>query len=562
MLLRGKCSTVGIMALTKEDRVSSGIEERITPAPRLRISLLAEFLVEGQDGPISLKTSSYQALLAYLVTHAAQLHSRKSLALKFWPDSTEAQALTNLRKALHTVRHALPDGDCFLDVTRRTVQWRPDAPCSVDVWEFETAVTQSQQTNFTEEQQAFLEEAISAYQGDFLPGFYEDWVLAARETYRAHYLSALDRLLLLHEGERRYMEAITLAKKLLREDPLHEAAYRRLMRLQSLAGNVAGALRTYHTCSSHLKRELGVDPSPATQEAYERLLHVQAPPTPLAPTRLPLVAREEAWQTLQTAWKRGSRGKPGLVLLSGEAGIGKTRLAEEMLDWAERQGITLDQCISWTDGTKLQVEQALVANGLGATIAQDGLVGPADVGLQEGADILGARAAELAQPISDYLLSREAPPGVFIVATHEDDQKESLSTYKMGDGPYYVLVRPYHLAFFEIPKTISRVLEGKPPLLTNSSKPTISVAAVTKGIIPAGTIIQRGIGGFDVRGEAVKISENPDHVPIGLLSSAIVKHDMEPGHVVTFADVELPDSLALRAWSEIKKRAVKTPAPV
>jgi predicted homoserine dehydrogenase-like protein len=242
--------------------------------------------------------------------------------------------------------------------------------------------------------------------------------------------------------------------------------------------------------------------------------------------------------------------------------LNRTPTREDMIYWADRQGITLDQCTSWTDGTKLQVEQTLVANGLGATIAQDGLVGPANVEFKEGADILGARATEIGQPISDYVLSREAPPGVFIVATHEDDQQESLSTYKMGDGPYYLLVRPYHLAFFEIPKTISRVLEGKPPLLTNSSKPTIGVAAVAKRTIPAGTIIERGIGGFDVRGEAVKIYENPDHVPIGLLSNAIVKHEIEPGQIVTFADIELPESLALSAWSEIKKRAVETPAPV
>ena len=327
------------MSLTKESKLSTDEKERISPQPSLQISLLGEFLLTGQDKPVVLKTPSHQALLAFLVILPDQVHTRQSLAFQFWPDSTEPQALTNLRKALHTLRHELPDADCFLDVTRRTVQWRPDAPCSVDVWEFETAVTQSEKANFKEEKQTCLEQAISAYLGDFLPDFYDDWVLAVRETYRAHYLSALDRLLLLHEKERRYAEAITLAKRLLREDPLHEAAYRRLMRLQSLNGNVAGALRTYHTCSSNLQRELGVDPGPATREAYERLLKVQAPSVPLAPTRLPLIARKKAWRSLQAAWKQSIRGQPKLVLLSGEAGIGKTRLAEEMLNWAERQGI-------------------------------------------------------------------------------------------------------------------------------------------------------------------------------------------------------------------------------
>lgn len=235
---------------------------------------------------------------------------------------------------------------------------------------------------------------------------------------------------------------------------------------------------------------------------------------------------------------------------------------DDMIFWADKQSVTLDQVTSWTDGTKLQVEQTLVANGLGATIAQTGMVGPANIDLREAADILGERAAEIGQPISDYLLSGEAPPGVFIVATHEDNQQESLTMYKMGNGPYYLLVRPYHLAFFEIPKTISRVLEGKPPLLTNSSKPTVGVAAVAKRSVPAGTEIERGIGSFDVRGEAVKIIENPDHVPIGLLSGAVVKNEIEPGQVLTFADIDLPDSLAVKAWFEIRNKAIETLAPV
>jgi predicted ATPase len=88
-----------------------------------------------------------------------------------------------------------------------------------------------------------------------------------------------------------------------------------------------------------LQRELGVSPSQATQEAYERLLNMDTPRKIASPARVPLVARKESWAALQTAWRQTAVNQPNIVLLTGEAGIGKTRLAEELLDWTRRQGI-------------------------------------------------------------------------------------------------------------------------------------------------------------------------------------------------------------------------------
>jgi DNA-binding SARP family transcriptional activator len=398
--LRGKRSTVGIMALGSEKQDLPGTESGITLEPRLQVSLLGEFQLKQQERVISLKIHSHQALLAYLILHAGQQHTRQHLAFTFWPDSTESQALTNLRKALHTLRQALPDADCYLDITRRTVQWRMDAPCSVDVWAFESAVNRAAQTTHIRARQTDLEQAASAYQGDFLPGYYDDWILAARETQRARYLGALDQLIRLHEEQRRYTEAISLAKTLLREDPLHEAAYRRLMRLQSLNGNVAGALRTYHTCSSVLQRELGVEPGAATLETYERLLQLQAPASPLSPNRLPLIARQRAWKGMQTAWRHSQSGGAKFVLLSGEAGIGKTRLAEEMLDWAQRQGIITLSASSYAAGGSLPY--APVADWLRAAEANNLLAGLPDKWLVEASRILPELTLarpDLAQPV-------------------------------------------------------------------------------------------------------------------------------------------------------------------
>ena len=145
------------------------------------------------------------------------------------------------------------------------------------------------------------------------------------------------------EEQRDYPAAIRSAQRLLRHDPLHEATYRRLIRLHALNGDRAGALRVYHTCTTVLQRELDVEPSAATREAYEQLLGAESRPSPAAPATTafsPLVGREREWAQMLRAWRAvAAGGAPHVVMLRGEAGIGKTRLAEELLQWAARQGI-------------------------------------------------------------------------------------------------------------------------------------------------------------------------------------------------------------------------------
>lgn len=229
---------------------------------------------------------------------------------------------------------------------------------------------------------------------------------------------------------------------------------------------------------------------------------------------------------------------------------------DEMQYWSSRLGISLSQVTSFTDGTKLQIEQALVANGLGADIIADGLVGMEAKDLTEGASALAALAEGRARPVSDYILAREAPSGVFIVGTHREEQASYLNYYKMGEGPFYVITRPYHLCHIELPKTIIRYLAGGSPLLNNSVRPRISVAAIAKRALLPGDKITRGIGGFDVRGEAIEWSKDRSHVPIGLLADAVVTQRIEPGQRVGFSDVELQDSLALKIWHEIRQRVL------
>jgi DNA-binding SARP family transcriptional activator len=321
----------------------------------LHIHLLGDFrLAYGDKAVRSVNTSRLQSLLTYLVLHRDAPQSRRHMAFLLWLDSTEAQALTNLRNLLHLLRRALPDADRFLQVDAQTLQWRPNGPFALDVADFEGALARAgwaEQAGDNAAVRTALEEAVDLYRGDLLPSCYDDWIRPERERLQQAFIKALEQLIHLLEEQRDYRTAIGHAQRLLRHDPLHEATCLRLMRLHTLTGDRALALRTYHNCALALKRDLGMGPSPATREAYERLLQADGLPAPALtpPVELvaisPLVGRHQEWTLLQRTWRAASAGRarpaqgPHFVLLAGEPGIGKTRLAEELAQWARRQGI-------------------------------------------------------------------------------------------------------------------------------------------------------------------------------------------------------------------------------
>jgi predicted homoserine dehydrogenase-like protein len=230
---------------------------------------------------------------------------------------------------------------------------------------------------------------------------------------------------------------------------------------------------------------------------------------------------------------------------------------EQMRFWAKKQGLSLDQVTAATDGTKMQIEQSLVANGLGATILQDGMLGPEAASMEEAGQLLAREARQRGQdaPIVDFALVKTGPAGIFVVGEADPRQQPFLEYLKLGPGPWYVLVHNHHLCHLEMIKTIRRVRDGGGVLLNNSSRPTISVAAVAKRDLKPGERIHKGIGSFDLRGEAVLIRDNPHHLPVGLANEAVIRRSVEANQRLTMDDVELPESLALRAWCEIHRGA-------
>jgi predicted homoserine dehydrogenase-like protein len=210
---------------------------------------------------------------------------------------------------------------------------------------------------------------------------------------------------------------------------------------------------------------------------------------------------------------------------------------------------------SFTDGTKVQIEQCLVANGLGAGIAREELIGLETGDLKHAAQELGAAAERLGHPISEYILDRGLQHGVFIVARHDERQATALRNLKMGDGPY-VLIKDYCLVHLEVFKTIERLVEQRRPLLNNGREPRIGVASIAKRALEPGHLIERGCGSFDLRGICVNIADRPGHLPICLANQARIQRRVEPGQVLTMDDVELPDSEALGIWHGIEARSL------
>ena len=312
----------------------------------LRILLLGGFSITHESTPIEgINAPRLQSFLTYLILHSDTPQNRAHLAFVFWPDTSEKQARTNLRNLLYQLRHTLPNVDAFLEVNTHTVQWRPDAAYGLDVDDFFDAIRQGeiaiQQSDGNLAQEALMK-AIDIYHGYLLPSCYDDWIMPFREKLYQAYLTGLGRLVTILEEQREYASAIHFAQQLLQNDPLQEETYRQLIRLNALNDNRVGALRAYHVCETVLQRELNVKPSQATREAYERLLGEEGKPSLIPSTTAisPVVGREGEWAQMLQAWWSVMKGQgPQLLLLCGEAGIGKTRLLDEMVQWATRQGL-------------------------------------------------------------------------------------------------------------------------------------------------------------------------------------------------------------------------------
>lgn len=314
---------------------------------RYSVRLLGEFHLDGVDAPMpDANSPRLQALLAYLILHRDAPQSRQQLAFLFWPDSPQAQGRNALRQLLFHLRKAWPHAASFVHTDTQMVRWLPDSAFDLDVAQFQSALATaaraaSNHDAATEEE--FLTHAAELYRGDLLAGCYDEWIAPQREQLRETCIAALVRLSQLSEDRRDYAKALKHSQQLQRLDPLREPTYMALMRLHALNHDHASALRAYRNCVETFARELGVVPGEALREAYARLA-VQAAPTQRRRQRAPMpsmVGRHDEWRRLLDVWERSQLGDKQFALVSGEAGIGKSRLAEELLVHLSGQGFNV-----------------------------------------------------------------------------------------------------------------------------------------------------------------------------------------------------------------------------
>jgi DNA-binding SARP family transcriptional activator len=306
---------------------------------QLRVELFGHFSVTCAGAPLTtLRTARLQALFAYLILNRSTSLLRSHLAYQFWPDTSEAQARTNLRNLVHLLRQAWPDFDRFIQTDAQTLQWRETALFSLDVLEFEQRLASTPGSGPTREQ---LDATVALYHGDLLPSCYDEWILPERARLRRAYLAALEALAAIAESSREYAGALEYARRLLQDEPLHATANRQLIRLLTLLDDRPAALTAYRTYSGLLQRELGLQPDPDTQALYANLKAQSQRDSDRAarPGQAPLVGRRAEWRKLLAVWREAAAGRPQALFVTGEAGIGKTRFVEELVGWASRQGL-------------------------------------------------------------------------------------------------------------------------------------------------------------------------------------------------------------------------------
>jgi len=324
----------------------------------LEISLLGEQRV-AMDGSVvvALGAPRSMALLGFLLVHRDAPQRREHIAAQFWPDSTDAQARTNLRRELHSMRAGFPQVDHWLAADGGTLLWRLSQDCQLDVAAFEAAADAASKARAAGDEAGFHQaaaEAVRLYRGELMPALYDDWVMPERDRLHRSCLTLLDQLITLDRDAGAYGQAIERARRRVELEPLEEVGYRALLQAQALSGDRAAALQTYHRCVSVLERELGVEPDQATTAEYDRLISrspepaavdqaavrpaIRAPGLVTSARQVRLVGRERELDVLRRRWREALTGVAGFAVVAGEAGIGKTRLLDELSSVVQRGG--------------------------------------------------------------------------------------------------------------------------------------------------------------------------------------------------------------------------------
>jgi DNA-binding SARP family transcriptional activator/predicted ATPase len=298
-----------------------------------------------------------QSLLAYLMLNRAAQHRREKLAGILWPELEETTARSKLRYTLWQLRKGI--GDQYILADKISISFNPQA----DYW-FDCAVLEGELGENVPSED--LSQVVSVYEGELLPGFYEDWISLERERLQAIFERQIGFLLARLVAEQRWREAIEWGEKWISLGQAPESAFKILMVAHSQLGDMSSAVRVYQRCAASLAEQLDVEPSKETKEMYEQLLagrklnrsflgEPEIKPASFPPNRgstrtfkevikeLPeikrneFVAREGALSLLREKLGLMLDGNGQVFFITGDAGQGKTALLQEFCRQAQKE---------------------------------------------------------------------------------------------------------------------------------------------------------------------------------------------------------------------------------
>jgi predicted ATPase/DNA-binding SARP family transcriptional activator len=325
----------------------------------LEVRLLGTFEIKYKKKSISISSRPSQSLFAYLLLSAGTSHRREKLAGMLWPDSLEETARDNLRHSLWRIRKALPPTPKaeYLLTDDLSIAFNASSEYWLDAAELEKL---RENTSAAE-----LISVLSEYQGELLSGFYDEWVELEREHLSSIFEHHMARLLSLLKAENRWLDVLDWSERWIKLGKKPEPAFQALMSAHAAKGDMSKVAATYERYVKSL-REFGIEPSKPTKELYENLKSGKDIPNPIS-ISTKLVAKEISSSIPVPLTSFIGREKElreiarllsssRLVTLTGPGGVGKTRLAIQTANDANKK---FKDCVFWVDLVGLSDENLI-----------------------------------------------------------------------------------------------------------------------------------------------------------------------------------------------------------
>jgi DNA-binding SARP family transcriptional activator len=342
---------------------------------------------------VAFPTRKTLALMVYLAIEGG-MQPRAYLATLFWPNSNPERSYANLRNTLGHLQKVLKQVNDqalinFLVITHNALGLNPDADIDFDLhtvaraYDLARADRSSRSLPKSSASLPLLQSAVVCQRGDFLAGFslgdapsFDDWVAIQREVWHRRLNLILDRLSEIQFARGEFAGVTETTSRWIALDALNEVAYRRKMRAHFAAGERGQGLETYQSCQTILSTELGIEPEPDTEALADR---IRTQTSPSLTSNLPsaprprytdtsvaflgnlFVGRNRELQMLEKSFEQAVTGKPQLVVLRGEPGIGKTYLAKKFLAGVKKQRIELLQGSAFESGSHLPFQPLIDA---------------------------------------------------------------------------------------------------------------------------------------------------------------------------------------------------------